>query len=94
MAAAFWLVGYAIALATSMEPGALARAVLMLLGILSACAEAAYVSSFQPWLFETVPEDESTRVSAMSNVCSSAGLSLGPSMAVLLVSTGMAWIHR
>jgi hypothetical protein len=85
-----WLAGYAAALATSVRPGLVSWAGLVLLAVLFAGGEAAYASSYQPWLLAAVPQAESTRASSMANVCSSLGLSIGPSLGVLLVATGHA----
>jgi hypothetical protein len=83
-----WLAGYLIALAASSRPGVVSWAGLAVLAVLFAGGEAAYASSYQPWLFAAVPASESIRVSSLSNVTSSVGLSLGPSLGALLVTTG------
>jgi hypothetical protein len=83
-----WLAGYVIALAASSRPGVVSWAGLAVLAVLFAGGEAAYASSYQPWLFAAVPKSESIRVSSLSNVTSSVGLSLGPSLGALLVTTG------
>jgi hypothetical protein len=83
-----WLAGYVIALAASSRPGVVSWAGLAVLAVLFAGGEAAYASSYQPWLFAAVPKSESIRVSSLSNVTSSVGLSLGPSLGAVLVTTG------
>ncbi len=92
VAVAFWLCCYAVAGATSLLPGPFEWAGLIVLAVLFACGEASYASSSQPWLLSSVPTEEHTRASSLSNAASGVGTSLGPSLGVLLVATGQTLV--
>lgn len=92
VAVAFWFGCYAVAGVASVLPGPVPWVGLILMAVLFAGGEASYASSSQPWLLASVPPEDRTRASSLSNAASSVGTSLGPALGVLLVSTGQTLV--
>lgn len=87
-----WVAGYLIAAATSGGPAAVRIGGLCLFAAFFGLGECAYSCSFHPWLISKVPESHLTRGTALANSTMGIGQLAGPTIGVLLVTTGSATV--
>ncbi|OLT48755.1 MFS transporter [Saccharomonospora sp. CUA-673] len=85
-----WIAGFVIAGVCAFGPYEMRLTGLLIYAMIFAIGECAYSCSFHPWLISVVPESELTQASALVNSMMGIGNFLGPSIGVLLVTTGNA----
>lgn len=89
-AVALWVASYLIAAASTVLPAAFTLPGLLAFAVIFGLGECAYSCSYYPWMISQVAESELTRVTALTNGVMGIGTFAGPSIGVVLVTTGSA----
>ena len=90
VAVTLWVAGYAVAGALAFSSYGVRLTGLLVYAVLFGLGECAYSCSFYPWLISMTPKHALTRANALVNSMTGVGRFAGPSIGVVLATSGNA----